>query len=78
MFFGNAEAFGRAADGERFAFRDFDAVGETVNYVAQGIMREEDALERLRFQKINNQIAFCTEKALKYIAYVRRIEVDAK
>lgn len=55
-----------------------DAVGETVNYVAQGIMRKEDALERLRFQKINNQIAFCTEKALKYIAYVRRIEVATK
>lgn len=37
-----------------------DNVGETVSYVVQGIMRPEDAIERLRFEKINNQIAFCT------------------
>ena len=53
-----------------------DAVGETINYVTQGIMRKEDALERLRFQKINNQIAFCTERAIKYISYVRGICVE--
>ena len=41
-----------------------DNVGETVSYVMQGIMRKEDAIERLRFEKINNQIAFCTEAAL--------------
>ena len=39
-------------------------VGETVSYVMQGIMRKEDAIERLRFEQINNQIAFCTEDAL--------------
>ena len=31
-----------------------DNVGETVSYVMQGIMRKEDALERLKFQQINN------------------------
>ena len=41
-----------------------DNVGETVSYVMQGIMRKEDAIERLRFEQINNQIAFCTEAAL--------------
>ena len=41
-----------------------DNVGETVSYVMQGIMRKEDAIERLRFERINNQIAFCTEAAL--------------
>ena len=41
-----------------------DNVGETVSYVMQGIMRKEDAIERLRFEQINNQIAFCTEDAL--------------
>lgn len=55
-----------------------DAVGETINYVTQGIMRKEDALERLRFQKINNQIAFCTERAINYIAYVRGIDVTTR
>ena len=41
-----------------------DNVGETISYVIQGIMRKEDAVERLRFEKINNQIAFCSDKAL--------------
>lgn len=47
-----------------------DNVGETVSYVMQKIMRKEDAIERLRFEKINNQIAFCTEKALRTLTFV--------
>ncbi len=47
-----------------------DNVGETISYVVQGIMRKEDAVERLRFEHINNQIAFCTEKALKTLTFV--------
>ena len=31
-----------------------DNVGETVSYVIQGIMRKEDAVERLKFEKINS------------------------
>lgn len=46
-----------------------DNVGETVSYVVRGIMRREDALERLKFEQINNQICFNTEKALKYLSY---------
>ena len=46
-----------------------DNVGETVSYVMQGIMRKEDAIERLRFEKINNQIAFCTEAALRTLHF---------
>lgn len=46
-----------------------DNVGETVSYVMQGIMRKEDAIERLRFEKINNQIAFCTETALRTLYF---------
>jgi hypothetical protein len=46
-----------------------DNVGETISYVMQGIMRKEDAIERLRFEKINNQIAFCTSKALECLVY---------
>ena len=48
-----------------------DNVGETVAFVMQGIMRKEDAIERLRFEQINNQIAFCTEKALNTLAFVK-------
>jgi len=46
-----------------------DRVGETVSYVLQGIMRREDALERLRFEKINNQYAFCTPKSLETLRF---------
>ena len=47
-----------------------DNVGETVSYVIQGIMRKEDAIERLKFEKINNQIAFCTQKSLLQLRFV--------
>ena len=46
-----------------------DNVGETVEYVLAGIMRKEDAVERLSFEKINDQICFCTEEALKSITF---------
>jgi hypothetical protein len=53
-----------------------DNVGETVSYVMQGIMRKEDAVERLRFEKINNQIAFCSERALAGLTFLRSYEVE--
>lgn len=53
-----------------------DRVGETISYVVQGVMRREDALERLQFQHINNQFAFCTEKALGKLRFVRSYEVS--
>lgn len=52
-----------------------DRVGETVSYVVAGVMRREDAVERLRFQRINNQWAFCTDKALASLRFVRNYEV---
>ena len=53
-----------------------DNVGETVSYVMQGIMRKEDAVERLRFERINNQIAFCSEKALSSLVFLKSYEVE--
>lgn len=53
-----------------------DNVGETVSYVVQGIMRKEDAVERLKFEKINNQIAFCTEKALLQLRFIKSYNVE--
>lgn len=53
-----------------------DNVGETVSFVMQGIMRKEDAVERLRFEKINNQIAFCTERSLKTLAFADSYVVE--
>ena len=53
-----------------------DNVGETVSYVMQGIMRREDAVERLRFEQINNQIAFCTEAALKTLSFRELLSLE--
>lgn len=55
-----------------------DNVGETVSYVMQGIMRKEDAIERLKFEKINNQIAFCTEKALNQLKFIKSFETETE
>ena len=51
-----------------------DNVGETVSYVMQGIMRKEDAVKRLKFEKINNQIAFCSEKSLGCLTFIKSYE----
>jgi hypothetical protein len=53
-----------------------DTVGETVSFVVQGIMRAEDALEKLKFERINDQICFATEKALSYLRYIGFEEVS--
>lgn len=52
-----------------------DRVGETISYVVHGVMRREDALERLRFQHINNQFAFCTERAIAKLHFICSYEV---
>ena len=53
-----------------------DNVGETISFVMQGIMRKEDAVERLMFAKINNQIAFCTERSLRTLQFVGNYIVE--
>lgn len=53
-----------------------DNVGETVLYVIAGVMRKEDAIERLRFQRINNQIAFCSERSLSFLKYASCYTVE--
>ena len=52
-----------------------DSVGETILFVIDGIIKKEDALERLKFQKINSQIAFCSEESLKFIHFKNSYEV---
>ena len=53
-----------------------DSVGETILFVIDGVMKKEDAIEKLKFQKINSQIAFCTEVSLKYIKFVESYKVN--
>lgn len=52
-----------------------DNVGETVSYVMQGIMRKEDAIGRLKFEKINNQISFNTDIAFQCLNYIESINI---
>lgn len=52
-----------------------DSVGETILFVIDGVIKKEDALERLKFQKINSQIAFCSEKSLALLNFVNSYEV---
>ena len=52
-----------------------DNVGETILFVINGTMRKEDAIERLKFQKINIQIAFCSEESLKSLKFIKSYEV---
>lgn len=52
-----------------------DNVGETILFVIRGVMRKEDAIKRLRFQKINSQIAFCTDESLKILKFVKSYEI---
>ena len=56
-----------------------DSVGETVSYVVAGIMPKELAIEKLKFQQINNQIAFCTNASLECLHFVSsyQLEVNA-
>ena len=53
-----------------------DKVGETVEYVLAGIMRKEDAVEHLKFEKINDQTCFCTDEALKTLHFKESYEVQ--
>lgn len=55
-----------------------DKVGETVSYVVAGVMPKEMALERLKFQDINDQIAFCSEASLPFLEFVRSYELEVR
>lgn len=52
-----------------------DSVGETVLFVMDGIISKEDAIKRLKFQKINSQIAFCTYSSLESLSFLESYEV---
>lgn len=52
-----------------------DNVGETILFVINDVMRKEDALERLKFQKIISQIAFCSEQSLKHLQFIKSYKV---
>lgn len=48
---------------------------ETVQLYMAGILNADEAVERLRYSKINNQVSFHTQKALEYLHFEECQEV---
>ena len=49
-----------------------DNTMETVQLYIANILTASEAVERLRYNKVNNQVSFHTEKALRYLQLIRR------
>ncbi len=49
-----------------------DNTMETVQLYMNGILNVNEAVERLRYNQVNNQISFHTERALECLKFVRR------
>lgn len=48
---------------------------ETVQLYMSGILSADEAVERLRYSKVNNQVSFHTKEALKHLHFEERQEV---
>lgn len=53
-----------------------DNTMETVQLYIAGVLKANEAVERLRYSQVNNQVSFHTEKALKHLKFVRREKYD--
>lgn len=53
-----------------------DNTMETVQLYLSGILTAKEAVERLRYNKVNNQVSFHTEKALECLHFLRRIKYE--
>lgn len=49
-----------------------DNTMETVQLYIANILTVSEAVERLRYNKVNNQVSFHTEKTLQYLQLTRR------
>lgn len=52
-----------------------DNTMETVQLYLSGILKAEEAVERLRYNKVNNQVSFHTPLALEHLTLESRKEV---
>lgn len=53
-----------------------DNTMETVQLYMAGILNAAEAVERLKYNKVNNQVSFHTEKALQYLKLVGRVSYE--
>ena len=49
-----------------------DDTMETIQLYIANILTAEEAVERLRYNKVNNQVSFHTKKAINHLKLVRR------
>lgn len=49
-----------------------DNTMETVQLYIAGVLTADEAMERLKYNKVNNQVSFHTEKALQYLKIIGR------
>lgn len=52
-----------------------DNTMETVQLYMSGILKSHEAVDRLRYSKINNQVSFHTPRALEYLYFEYRKEI---
>lgn len=53
-----------------------DNTMETVQLYIAGILKASEAVERLRYSQVNNQVSFHTEKALSFLEFIRSSEYN--
>lgn len=53
-----------------------DNTMETVQLYISGILTANEAVDRLRYSRVNNQVSFHTEKALESLKFVRRMSYE--
>ena len=53
-----------------------DNTMETVQLYIANILTADEAVERLRYSKVNNQVSFHTDKAIKYLKFLRREQYE--
>lgn len=54
----------------------FEEVMEAIQLYIAGILSADETVERLRYNKVNNQISFHTEKALESLEFIRRLAYE--
>ena len=52
-----------------------DRVGATIGVYLGGIISKESLIKELQYKKINDQIAFCSEKSLRGLNFIKSYEV---
>lgn len=55
-----------------------DNVYETVQLYELGVLKTAEALERLKIEKLYNQILFHSEKSLNYCSYIESYEIGVE